>query len=147
MLYGGHFYYIDLKSQSWYRIMYSLILIIFVSEILMVSHRYKSSTDSQFWFAITDQTKQLFVKFSLNGVSIFREVHLLKNFPPWDPTCIYPNVLNDILSFCPICISNGVKRLNFEEANTRPEALKSLYRSPGNKKNQLVLCKNYVLQW
>ena len=28
-----------------------------------------------------------------------------------------------------------------------PEALKSLYRSPGNKKNQLVLCKNYVLQW
>ena len=29
----------------------------------------------------------------------------------------------------------------------KPEALKSLYRSPGNKKNQLVLCKNYVLQW
>ena len=28
-----------------------------------------------------------------------------------------------------------------------PEALKSLYCSPGNKKNQLVLCKNYVLQW
>ena len=27
-----------------------------------------------------------------------------------------------------------------------PEALKSLYRSPGNKKNQLVLCKNYVLR-
>ena len=27
----------------------------------------------------------------------------------------------------------------------KPEALKSLYRSPGNKKNQLVLCKNYVL--
>ena len=27
----------------------------------------------------------------------------------------------------------------------QPEALKSLYRSPGNKKNQLVLCKNYVL--
>jgi hypothetical protein len=27
------------------------------------------------------------------------------------------------------------------------EALKSLYRSPGYKKNQLVLCKNYVLQW
>jgi hypothetical protein len=24
---------------------------------------------------------------------------------------------------------------------------KSLYRSPGYKKNQLVLCKNYVLQW
>ena len=29
----------------------------------------------------------------------------------------------------------------------KPEALKSLYRSPGYKKNQLVPCKNYVLQW
>jgi hypothetical protein len=29
----------------------------------------------------------------------------------------------------------------------QPEALKSLYRSPGYKKNQLVVCKNYVLQW
>ena len=28
----------------------------------------------------------------------------------------------------------------------KPEALKSLYRSPGNKKNQLVLCKNYILR-
>ena len=28
----------------------------------------------------------------------------------------------------------------------KPEALKSLYLSPGNKKNQLVLCKNYVLR-
>ena len=28
-----------------------------------------------------------------------------------------------------------------------PEAFKSLYRSPGYKKNKLVLCKNYVLQW
>ena len=32
-------------------------------------------------------------------------------------------------------------------AKIKPEALKSLYRSPGYKKNQLVLCKNYVLQW
>ena len=31
--------------------------------------------------------------------------------------------------------------------NIQPEALKSPYRSPGYKKNQLVLCKNYVLQW
>jgi hypothetical protein len=31
--------------------------------------------------------------------------------------------------------------------NKKPEALKSLYRSPGNKKKHLVLCKNYVLQW
>jgi hypothetical protein len=29
----------------------------------------------------------------------------------------------------------------------KPEALKSLYRSPGYKKNQLVLCKNYVLHY
>ena len=28
----------------------------------------------------------------------------------------------------------------------QPEALKSLYRSPGYKKNQLVICKNYILQ-
>jgi hypothetical protein len=26
----------------------------------------------------------------------------------------------------------------------KPEALKSLYRSPGNKKNQLVLCKKFT---
>jgi hypothetical protein len=29
------------------------------------------------------------------------------------------------------------------EEKIKPEALKSLYRSPGNKKKQLVLCKNY----
>ena len=29
------------------------------------------------------------------------------------------------------------------EVLKKPEALKSLYRSPGYKKNQLVLCKNY----
>jgi hypothetical protein len=29
----------------------------------------------------------------------------------------------------------------------KPEAPKSLYRSPGYKKNQLVLFQNYVLQW
>jgi hypothetical protein len=33
------------------------------------------------------------------------------------------------------------------EEKIKPEALKSLYRSSGNKKKQLVLCKNYVLQW
>ena len=37
--------------------------------------------------------------------------------------------------------------LYFETFWLQPEALKSLYRSPGNKKKQLVLCKNYVLQW
>ena len=31
-------------------------------------------------------------------------------------------------------------------SEVKPEALKSLYRSPGNKKKQLVLCKNYVLR-
>ena len=38
------------------------------------------------------------------------------------------------------------RRLNCLENYFEPEALKSLYRSPGNKKNQLVLCKNYVLR-
>ena len=33
-----------------------------------------------------------------------------------------------------------------QHSGNKPEALKSLYRSPGNKKNQLVLCKNYVLR-
>ena len=37
--------------------------------------------------------------------------------------------------------------IDFFSINNKPEALKSLYRSPGNKKKQLVLCKNYVLQW
>ena len=32
-------------------------------------------------------------------------------------------------------------------AKKKPEARKSLYHSPGYKKNQLVLCKKYVLQW
>ena len=36
--------------------------------------------------------------------------------------------------------------LNSNHWIIKPEALKSLYRSPGNKKNQLVLCKNYVLR-
>jgi hypothetical protein len=37
--------------------------------------------------------------------------------------------------------------LTQDHMDYKPEALKSLYRSPGYKKNQLVLCKNYVLQW
>jgi hypothetical protein len=46
----------------------------------------------------------------------------------------------------------GNQNLYIEERQTtqwkkEPEALKSLYRSPGYQKNQLVLCKNYVLQW
>ena len=36
--------------------------------------------------------------------------------------------------------------IGWHALNLKPEALKSLYRSPGNKKNQLVLCKNYVLR-
>ena len=39
-------------------------------------------------------------------------------------------------------LSNFTLRHKLKE----PEALKSLYRSPGNKKNQLVLCTNYVLR-
>ena len=43
--------------------------------------------------------------------------------------------------------SNKQQTCFFQETLiTIPEALKSLYRSPGNKKNQLVLCKNYVLR-
>ena len=34
-----------------------------------------------------------------------------------------------------------------DNLKNKPEALKSLYRSPGYKNNQLVLCKSYVLQW
>jgi hypothetical protein len=39
------------------------------------------------------------------------------------------------------------KTHNIQLGIAKPEALKSLYRSPAYKKNQLVLCKNYVLQW
>jgi len=34
------------------------------------------------------------------------------------------------------------KQTNKRQKQNKPEALKSLYRSPGYKKNQLVLCKN-----
>jgi hypothetical protein len=37
--------------------------------------------------------------------------------------------------------------MKFKMAATAGLSLTSLYRSPGNKKNQWVLCKNYVLQW
>jgi hypothetical protein len=47
-----------------------------------------------------------------------------------------------------IILQNDLKRLvEAREKKKTPEALKSLYRSPGNKKKQLILCKNYVLQW
>ena len=48
---------------------------------------------------------------------------------------------------------SGYNRINHFRSTTntflyqiKPEALKSLYRSPSYKKKQLVLCKNYVLQ-
>ena len=37
--------------------------------------------------------------------------------------------------------------IDLDIMESKPEALQSLYRSPAYKKNQLVLCKNYVLQW
>jgi hypothetical protein len=46
-----------------------------------------------------------------------------------------------------ICMSVHFFSFFAHALQKRPEALKSLYRSPGNKKNQLVQCKNYVLQW
>ena len=44
-------------------------------------------------------------------------------------------------------ISSPITLERQKQNHQKPEALKSLYRSPGNKKKQLVLCKNYVLQW
>ena len=44
-------------------------------------------------------------------------------------------------------LNSKTKNMFLEKPKITPEALKSLYRSPGYKKNQLVLCKNYVLQW
>ena len=41
-----------------------------------------------------------------------------------------------------VCCLMTIQPLDFKSI---PEALNSLYRSPGYKKNQLVLCKNYVL--
>jgi hypothetical protein len=48
------------------------------------------------------------------------------------PSCTTKTGLHDIVE---ILLKVALKH--------QPEALKSLYRSPGNKK----LCKNYVLQW
>jgi hypothetical protein len=45
---------------------------------------------------------------------------------------------------CPVSVPLGLPLP--PQRKKKPEALKSLYRSPGNKKNQLVLCKNYVLR-
>ena len=44
------------------------------------------------------------------------------------------------------CVYPDVKKVGKLVRFRQPEALKSLYRSPGNKKKQLVLCKNYVLR-
>ena len=55
--------------------------------------------------------------------------------------------------------TNGVKSINGiqtdssenriyndnNDINYKPEAIKSMYRSPGYKKNQMFLCKNYFL--
>ena len=49
------------------------------------------------------------------------------------------------------CVSKILEKIVYKQIynhlHIKPEGLKSLYRSPGYKKNQLVLCKNYVLQW
>ena len=61
--------------------------------------------------------------------------------------------VNGFLLVLAVSSTNKIDGLHITEIllkvalNTIPEALKSLYRSPGNKKKQLVLCKNYVLQW
>ena len=49
------------------------------------------------------------------------------------------------------CVSKILEKIVYKQIynhlHIKPEGLKSRYRSPGYKKNQLVLCKNYVLQW
>ena len=49
------------------------------------------------------------------------------------------------------CVSKILEKIVYKQIynhlHIKPEGLKSLYRSPGYKKNQLALCKNYVLQW
>ena len=66
------------------------------------------------------------------------------------------NVLRSTLSYPNETSKECIQFLNTKEKHSvltsreninTPEALKSLHRSPGYKKNQLVLCKNYVLQW
>ena len=59
---------------------------------------------------------------------------------------MYKFVLN-LLSNTTLLTSSSVNHhLNGILLTIQPEALKRLYRSPGNKKKQLVLCKNYVLR-
>jgi hypothetical protein len=53
----------------------------------------------------------------------------------------------DTAVFVPCCKNLCMYFVDFRNDIKKPEALKSLYRSPGYKKKQLVLCKNYVLQW
>ena len=53
----------------------------------------------------------------------------------------------DTAVFVPCCKNLCMYFVDFRNNIKKPEALKSLYCSPGYKKNQLVLCKNYVLQW
>ena len=49
------------------------------------------------------------------------------------------------------CVSKILEKIVYKQIynhlHIKPEGLKSLYRSPGYKKNQMVLCKNYALQW
>jgi hypothetical protein len=53
-------------------------------------------------------------------------------------TVTYINIIAKFLRLC--------NTIQSKDLYNKPEALKSLYRSPGNKKKQLVLCKNYVLR-
>jgi hypothetical protein len=63
--------------------------------------------------------------------------------------CFVPSHINSIFTINTLIMylsCNKISKKNVIQFNNKPEALKSLYRSPGNKKNQLVLCKNYVLR-
>ena len=82
-----------------------------------------------------DHPRIISAKFGWDWLSSFRGEDFLKISSPFFLICII-----------------GQNRQKFKVHKKsrnicQPEALKSLYLSPGYKKKQLVLCKNYVLQW
>jgi hypothetical protein len=78
---------------------------------------------------------EILLKVALNTITL--NLSYISNLP-----CYWNN--NVFLSHNTRMYNNHT---SFHDFIIIPEALKSLYHSPGNKKKQLVLCKNYVLQW
>jgi hypothetical protein len=92
------------------------------------------------WRNLTSRAKSAFTEYR-------REINMTGGgHAPKKPTSSVAKIVNmmeDTASFAGIEVD--LQTTGF--INEQPGALKSLYRSPGYKKNQLVLCKNYVLQW